>query len=102
MKNYCAPRKMKVYQVKKAKTYIFLQTVHSKQVNRALKRKELLKRKKREEYCRSERERSTPQLLDQDTKHHSMNDFTQHTAKAAVVLLGGRSLPQTDLARINS
>ena len=28
---------------------IFLQTVHSKQANRALKRKELLKRKKREE-----------------------------------------------------
>ena len=26
-----------------------------------------------------------------------MNDFTHHTAKAAVVLLDGRSLPQTDI-----
>ena len=26
-----------------------------------------------------------------------MNGFTHHTAKAAVVLLGGRSLPQTDI-----
>ena len=28
-----------------------------------------------------------------------MNDFTHHTAKAAVVLLGGRSLPQTDFIK---
>ena len=26
-----------------------------------------------------------------------MNDFMYHTAEAAVVLLGGRSLPQTDI-----
>ena len=32
--------------------FYFLQTVHSKQANRALKRKELLKRKKREEWKR--------------------------------------------------
>ena len=37
--------------------------------------------------------------MGQDTKHHSMNDFTHHTAKAAVVLLGGRSLPQIVLRR---
>ena len=37
--------------------------------------------------------------MGQDTKHHSMNDLTHHTAKAAVVLLGGRSLPQTVLRR---
>ena len=37
--------------------------------------------------------------MGQDTKHHSMNDFTHHKAKAAVVLLGGRSLPQTVLRR---
>ena len=50
--------------------------------------------KKREEY---KRKRATSQLLGQDAKHHSMNDFTHHTAKAAVILLGGRSLPQTDI-----
>ena len=75
---------------------LFLQT-HSKQANRALKSKESLKRKKREE---KKQKRATPQLLGQDTKHHSMmNDFTYHTAKAAVVLLGGRSLPQTDIIK---
>ena len=74
----------------------FFYRVHSKQANRALKCEELLKRKKREEY---KRKRATPQLLGQDTKHHSMNDFTHHTAEAAVVLLGGRSLPQTDIIK---
>ena len=43
------------------------------------------------------RKRATPQLLRQDAKHHSMNDFTHHTAKAAVVLLGGKNLPPTVL-----
>ena len=68
----------------------FSQTHDSKQANRVLKRKELLQRGKK---------RATPQLLGQDTKHHFMNDFTHHTAKAAVVLLGGRSLQQTDIIK---
>ena len=74
----------------------FLQTVHSKQANSALKRKELLKTKKREEWKGN---RATPQLLGQGTKHHVMNNFTHHTAKAAVVLLGGRTFHKLTSSR---
>ena len=67
---------------------IFLQTVHSKQANRTLKQKELLKIKKRK--------RATPQQLGRDAKHRMTSRITD---KAAVLLLSGKSLPRTVLRR---
>ena len=66
-----------------------LQTFHSKQANRALKRKELLKRKKKRiiETKESDTSMTRPGC-------ETLDDFTHHTSEAAVVLLGGRSLPQ--------
>ena len=52
---------------------------------------------KEEEKRRIEAKESDTSTTRPRYEMNSMNDFTHHTAEAAVVLLGGRSLPQTDI-----